>query len=102
MTSTIRLIAALAACAALSSPALGLTQAELDEIDEYLARYMNNVKVLKQVTNTRGDVISCVDIDHQPAMNHPSWSGTVQREISPEGRAAFPGVIVPRFVLRAP
>jgi hypothetical protein len=95
MRSICNFAAALTCCAALGSQTFALTQAESDEIDDYLATYMKNVNVLKQVINKDGEVISCVDIDRQPGMNHPSWSGTVHREMSPEGTAMFPGIIVP-------
>jgi hypothetical protein len=96
MRLIITFIAAIAACAAFSSPALALAQAELQEIDDHLGRLMKNVNVVKRVKHKSGEVVSCVDIDRQPSMNHPSWrGGTVPRELSPPGKAMFPGVIVP-------
>ena len=95
MRAVFTLTVAVVACATLSFPALALTQAESDEIDAYVAQYMKNVRVAKQVTGAHGQTISCVDIDHQPAMNYPGWTGPVQRELSPSAKAAFPGVLKP-------
>ena len=96
MPSIIDLYVAAAVCAAISCPALA--NSELDEIDQYLAAYMRNVVVVRQVTDTHGQLISCVDIDHQPGTNNQSLASPVQRELSPEGKARFErafGVIVP-------
>jgi len=87
---------AAAAGAAISCPALA--NSEPDEIDQYLATYMRNVVVVRQVTDTHGQLISCVDIAHQPGTNNQSLASPLQRELSPEGKARFErafGVIVP-------
>ena len=90
MPSIFNLYTAAAVCAAISCPALA--QSKPDEIDQYLAAYMKNVVVVRQVTDTHGQLISCVDIDHQP------FAGPARRELSPEGKAMFErgfGPIVP-------
>jgi hypothetical protein len=73
MPSIIKLYTVAAACAAISCPALA--QSEPDEIDQYLAEFMKGVVVVRQVTDTHGQLISCVDIDHQPWTNNPSFAG---------------------------
>jgi hypothetical protein len=92
--STIGQCAAAAVLAILSCPALA--QSEPDEIDQYLAALMKNVIVVRQVTEKHGELISCVDIDHQPWMD--KLPRPVHRELSPEGKATFErafGPIVP-------
>lgn len=96
MPSIINLCAALAVCAGMSCPALA--QSEPDEIDRYLTAYMKGVVVVRQVTDTHGQLISCVDIDHLPWTNNSSITGPVHRELSPQGKATFErglGPIVP-------
>jgi hypothetical protein len=96
MPSIINLYMATAACVAMSCPAPA--QSEPDEIDQYLAAYMKGVVVVRQVTDTHGQLISCVDIDHLPWTNNPSITGPVHRELSPQGKAMFErglGPIVP-------
>jgi hypothetical protein len=76
----------------------GLAQSEPDEIDQFLAAYMKDVVVVRQVTNGYGELISCVDIDHQPWSNAPHLAGRPRTELSPEGKATFErgfGRIVP-------
>lgn len=98
MPSIINLYTAAAVCAAISCPALA--QSKPDEIDQYLAAYMKDVVVVRQVTDKHGQLISCVDIDHQPWTDNPSFAGPASRfrELSPQGKATFEralGPIVP-------
>jgi len=96
MPSIIDQCAAAALFVVISFPTLA--QSEPDEIDLYLAAFMKNVLVVRQVRDNHGQLMSCVDIDHQPAMNHPSWTGQVHVELSQEGKAMFErgfGRIVP-------
>jgi hypothetical protein len=70
-------------------------QSEPDEIDQYLADFMRGVVVVRQVTLSTGDLISCVDVSHQPGMSQPGFR---RPELSPEGKAMFErgfGPIVP-------
>jgi hypothetical protein len=92
--ATIYLSTALAVCALLLQTPV-FAQGQPDEIDAYLAGYMRNVNIVKRTTNERNEQLSCVDVDRQPAMNHPSWRGAVVRDLSPQDKARFPGVIVP-------
>jgi hypothetical protein len=89
-------ICAAALCGAISCATFA--QSEPDEIDQYLAGYMKDVVVVRQVTSVNGELISCVDVDHQPGMNHPAFTGRIRPELSPEGKAIFEqsfGRIVP-------
>jgi hypothetical protein len=58
-------------------------RSEPDVIDQFLAVYMTNVVVVRQLPHASGELISCVSIDHQPAMNQPRFPSR-RPELAPE------------------
>lgn len=68
---------------------------ELSKIDSYLNTLMSGVVVKKEFFEI-GQTISCVDINHQPSLNHPLIGRThvVQTEPSQELLAKMPGTWV--------
>lgn len=71
-----------------------LSQADSDEIDEFLRAYHDGVVVTKTIPNTFGQVLSCVDVHHQPALNSPTMKGhKVQLEASAELKALLGGAV---------
>ncbi len=55
------------------SPAL--PPGESEKIDTYLRTYHSGVIVTNTATDRSGQTISCVDIQHQPALNNPALKG---------------------------
>ena len=62
-----------------------ISSEESAKIDDYLKNFSKNVVVIKETKNASGETVSCVDINHQPALNNPLLAGhKVQMEPSPE------------------
>lgn len=71
-----------------------LTPQEAADADAYLARYHRNVRIVKRAANAGGEIISCVDVRRQPAMNHPLAKGGIQTEPSAQLKALLDGPVV--------
>ncbi len=68
---------------AATSPAL--PPGESEKIDAYLQTYHSGVIVTKTATDSSGHTLSCVDIQHQPALNNPALKGhQIQLQPSPQ------------------
>jgi hypothetical protein len=66
-----------------TSPAL--PPGESEKIDAYLQAYHSGVIVTKTTTDSSGQTVSCVDIQHQPALNNPALKGhKIQMQPSPQ------------------
>jgi len=74
-----------------------LSGAELQKIDDYLGDYNKGVLITKRTLSAAGEVVSCVDVNRQPAVTHPNWGArAVQLEPSPQLKALLGGHVAPR------
>lgn len=89
------LVAGFVSLAMLPFCSYAVTQQESDEIDAFLSAYSRNIGIVKRLDNAATNDISCVDVNRQPAMNHPLAHGTVQMEPSPQLKALLDGPVVP-------
>ncbi len=65
-----------------------LQPGESEKIDVYLQTYYLGVKVTKAATDRMGKPVDCVDIQHQPSLNHPVLKGhQIQLKPSPQLQA---------------
>lgn len=71
-----------------------ISQVDQANVESFMARYERNVRVVKRVLGEGREVISCVDVSRQPAMNHPLARGSIQLEPSPQLKAMMDGPIV--------
>lgn len=55
------------------------SQDEIAEIESFLTTYYRHVVVVSRATSPTGDTISCVDVNHQPGMNHPFFGPSAVR-----------------------
>ena len=96
MKITFNLTAFLAALVvALPVYSQGMTQEESAKIDAFLASSLKNVKIVKTAATAVGEIISCVDVNQQPAMNHPLASGAIQLEPSERLKSLMGGRVTP-------
>ncbi len=51
--------------------------------------------MVKKVATAAGEIISCVDVNHQPAMNNPLASGAAPLEASEQLKALLSGQVIP-------
>ena len=70
-----------------------ISQGESEKIDAYLRSYNSGVVVTKTAVDRFGQLLSCVDIQHQPAVNSPAMKGReVQSQPSAELKAILGSV----------
>lgn len=80
---------------ALPAHSQAITQEESDKIDAYLASMFKNVIIFKTVVTAAGETLSCVDVNHQPGMNHPRASGSIHLEPSEQLKSLLGGRAIP-------
>jgi hypothetical protein len=70
-----------------------LPPGESERIDAFLQEYYSGVIVTKTATDSFGKTLSCVDIQHQPALNHPALKDhQIQLQPSPQLKAILRNV----------
>lgn len=71
-----------------------VSQIEAERIDAFLANYYKNVIITKRAMNAAKELISCVDVYHQPAQNNPlAGIREIQLEPSPQLKALLGGQV---------